>query len=108
MREACDNLMELSIIFGTPDLGFNGWINYPDLTVMTPEASSAVPASTKWEDKNGVEIVRDINSALNFLWQNSRTIFKPTTIFLPLKQFAQITNAPMSISFLTVSTLLRA
>ena len=97
MREACDNLMELSIIFGTPDLGFNGWINYPGLTVMTPEASSAVPASTKWEDKNGVEIVRDINSALNFLWQNSRTIFKPTTIFLPLKQFAQITNMPMVI-----------
>lgn len=97
MREACDNLMELSIIFGTPDLGFNGWINYPGLTVMTPEASSAVPASTKWEDKNSAEIVRDINSALNFLWQNSRTIFKPTTIFLPLKQFAQITNMPMVI-----------
>ena len=104
MREACDNLMELSIIFGTPDLGFNGWINYPGLTVMTPEASSAVPASTKWEDKNGVEIVRDINSALNFLWQNSRTIFKPTTIFLPLKQFAQITNMPMVIGATSASS----
>lgn len=95
MREACDNLMEVSIIFGTPDLGFHGWINYPGVTVLTPDASEGTPASTKWADKTGAEIARDINSALTYLWENSRTIFKPSTIFLPLAQYSLLANTPM-------------
>lgn len=97
MREACDNLIERSVIFGVPDLQFWGWINYPGISVMTAAPSSGTPASTKWADKTGTEIATDINNALNFVWQNSRTIFTPTTVFLPLKQFAQIANMPMVI-----------
>lgn len=97
MREACDNLIERSVIFGVPDLGFNGWINYPGITTVNVAASEGTPASTAWEDKTGVEIVRDVNNALNYVWQATRTLIKPTTIFLPLKQFAQIANMPMVI-----------
>ncbi len=97
MREACDNLMEVSILFGVPDLGFSGWINYPGITVMTPKASAGTPASTKWANKTPMEIVNDVNMALTAIWKNSRTIFKPTTIFLPLDQYALITSMPMVI-----------
>lgn len=97
MREACDNLMEVSVLFGVPDLGFDGWINYPGITVMTPKPSTGVPTSTKWADKTPMEIVNDVNMALTAIWKNSRTIFKPTTIFLPLDQYALITSMPMVI-----------
>lgn len=95
MREACDNLLETSIIFGVPDLGFYGWINYPGIAVLTASASQGTPASTKWADKTGTEISSDINAALTYVWENSRTLFKPTTIFLPLKQYSLLANTPM-------------
>lgn len=97
MREACDNLMEVAILFGVPDLGFGGWINYPGINVMTPKASAGTPASTAWADKTPIEIVNDVNMALTAIWKNSRTIFKPTTVFLPLDQYALITSTPMVI-----------
>lgn len=95
MREACDNLMEVSVIFGVPDLGFNGWINYPGITAMMASPSTGTPASTSWDDKTGEEIAADINSALTFLWENSRTLFKPNTVFLPLAQYSKLANTPM-------------
>lgn len=95
MREACDNLMEVSIIFGVQDLGFYGWINYPGITVLMSEPSKENPSSTKWEDKSGIEIAAGINAALTYEWENSKTIFKPNAIFLPLKQYSLIANTPM-------------
>lgn len=95
MREACDNLMEVSIIFGVPDLGFDGWLNYPGIAVMQPAASKGTPESTKWADKTGAEIAADINDALTYVWQTSRTIFKPTDIWLPLAQYSKLANTPM-------------
>lgn len=97
MREACDNLMEVSIIFGVPDLGFHGWINYPGIDIITPQPSEGTPSSTKWEDKTPTEIVNDINMALTAVWKKTRTIFKPTTIFMPLDQYALISSVPMVI-----------
>lgn len=97
MRKACDNLMETAIIFGNPEIDFSGWINYPGITVMIPEVSKGVPVSTGWSDKSPIEIVNDVNMALTAVWKNSRTIFKPTTIFLPLDQFAMISSLPMVI-----------
>lgn len=97
MREACDNLIERSVIFGVPDLQFHGWINYPGIRVITPTASAADPTSTAWDKKNGLEIVGDINSALTAVWQDSRTIFKPLDIFLPLRQYGLITSMPMTL-----------
>ena len=101
MREASDNLIERTVIFGARDLGFAGWINYPGLTVMTPVA---VGGKTQWEFKSPIEIVNDVNMALSFMWQRSRTIFKPTTIFLPLKQFSYITSTPMVIGATNTSS----
>lgn len=94
MREASDNLIERTVIFGAPDLGFNGWINYPGITVMTPKA---VNGKTEWESKTPTDIVADFNAALTYVWETSRTIFTPTTVFVPLKQFGLITSTPMVI-----------
>lgn len=97
MREACDNLIERSVIFGVPELNFKGWLNYPGITVMFPEEAAGTPGETSWTNKTGTEIANDINAALTYMWEQSRTLFKPTTIFLPMKQYGMLANTPMTL-----------
>ena len=40
----------------------------------------------------------DINNALATVWNNSKTIFKPLDVFIPLKQFALLAETPMVIN----------
>lgn len=96
MREALDNLMEESIVFGNDQLGFQGWINYKGITVAT--ASAGASSDTTWDKKTAQEIVKDINDALAGVWNDSKTLFKPLDVFLPLKQFALLAETPMVIN----------
>lgn len=95
MRKACDNLVETSVIFGFEPLNFHPWINYPGITAVTAQAGAN--GQTEWADKTPEEIVRDINNALTYVWKNSRTLFKPHHIFLPLEQYSLIGITPMVI-----------
>lgn len=95
MRKGCDNLVESSIIFGNEALGFQPWINYAGINVTT--AAVGAGGSTAWADKTAEEIVRDINSALVSIWEESRTIFKPLDIYLPLQHFALLGELPITI-----------
>lgn len=95
MRTASDNLFETSVIFGNESIGFLPWINYPGITsVMVAVGASG---QTEWIDKTGLEMVRDVNSGLNAMWVNSRTLFKPQTLFIPLTQFTLLNEAPVVI-----------
>lgn len=95
MRKAADNLTETSVIFGNESLGFNPWINYPGLTSIM--VSAGVSGETEWVDKTGIEMVRDVNLVLNTMWENSRTLFKPLTVFIPLYQFTLLNETPIVI-----------
>ncbi len=96
MRDAIDNLMEESIVFGNNELGFEGWINYTGLTVAT--AAAGASGNTEWDKKTAQEIVKDINDALAGVWNDSKTIFKPLDVFIPLKQYALLAETPMVIN----------
>lgn len=93
MRQACDNLVETSVVFGYKPLDFLPWINYPGLTVMN--AAVGAGGNTEWSGKEPIEIVRDINNAIEFMWTSSRTLFKATDIFIPLEQWSLMTMQPM-------------
>lgn len=95
MRTACDNLVETSVIFGYEPLGLLPWINYPGLTTVT--AAQGAGGATEWSTKTAQEIARDINNALTSMWENSRTLFKPLDIFIPLAQFAYLSDLPVVI-----------
>lgn len=86
MRVACDNLTEQSIFFGNMDMDFKPFLNYPGLTVTNAAAGAA--GTTTWKTKTALEIFNDINNALTKVWQDSRTLFKPTVILVPLAQYA--------------------
>lgn len=95
MRDAIDNLMETSIIFGNDELGFEGWIGYTGITVGT--ATAGASGETTWDKKTAQEIVNDINDALAGVWSESKGIFKPLDVFVPMKQFALLAETPMVI-----------
>lgn len=95
MRVACDNLVETSVIFGYEPLGLLPWINYPGLTVV--QAGQGASGQTEWSTKTAQEIARDVNNALTSMWENSRTLFKPLDIFIPLAQFAYLSDLSVVI-----------
>ena len=95
MRKACDNLVETTVIFGYKPLGMLPWINYPGITAMNVNPGAS--GQTEWSTKTGEEIVADINNALTAVWKNSRTLFKPTELWIPLDQYGIMSMMPMVI-----------
>jgi len=96
MREACDNLIEQTTFFGDPSVGFQGFLNYTGITVTT--AANGAANDTEWTTKTGLEMVKDINDALTKVWTDSKGVFLPNVVFLPLAQYSLIANTPMALS----------
>ena len=85
MRFACDNLVERTVFFGDDSVGFKGFMNYPGVTISS--AANGAAGSPEWSKKTAAEMVKDITDGLATVWSNSRGVFLPNTVFLPLEQF---------------------
>lgn len=95
MRYACDNLVERTFFFGDDAVGFKGFMNFPGVTVSP--ASTAAAGGTEWSKKTAAEMVKDINDGLAAVWTNSRGVFLPNTVFLPLEQFNLLATTPYTL-----------
>lgn len=95
MRFACDNLVERTVFFGDDSVGFKGFMNFPDVAVSP--ASTAAAGGTEWIKKTAAEMVKDINDGLAAVWTNSRGVFLPNTVFLPLEQFNLLATTPYTL-----------
>lgn len=95
MRFACDNLVERTFFFGDDSVGFKGFMNFPD--VPTSNAVSGAAGGTEWSKKTAAEMVKDINDGLAAVWTNSRGVFLPNTVFLPLEQFNLLATTPYTL-----------
>ena len=95
MRYACDNLVERTFFFGDDSVGFKGFMNFPGVTVSP--ASTAAAGGTEWSKKTAAEMVKDINDGLATVWTNSRGVFLPNTVFLPLEQFNLLATTPYTL-----------
>lgn len=95
MRFACDNLVERTVFFGDDAVGFKGFMNFPG--VPTSNAVSGAASGTEWSKKTAAEMVKDINDGLAAVWTNSRGVFLPNTVFLPLEQFNLLATTPYTL-----------
>ena len=95
MRYACDNLVERTFFFGDDAVGFKGFMNFPGVAVSP--ASTAAAGGTEWSKKTAAEMVKDINDGLAAVWTNSRGVFLPNTVFLPLEQFNLLATTPYTL-----------
>ena len=102
MREACDNLVETTVLFGNADLGFLPVLNYPNVHIAAAIDNSD-GHGTRWASKSAAQIVADIVAVLTYVYTNTRTLFAPTEIFLPIAQFGIITNTPMVLGGISLA-----
>lgn len=93
MRKGCDNLVEVTVFFGEPNLRLLGWLNYGGITRIT--AAVGAGGFTEWNTKTAEEMVNDIDNALVAIWINTQGLIKPADIFLPYAQFAILGRTPM-------------
>lgn len=96
MRTACDNLIEQTVFFGDKAVGFQGFLNYTGITVTN--AVNGLSGNSEWTTKTAAEIVKDINDAITKVWTDSRSVFLPNVVFLPLAQYALINQLPMVLA----------
>ena len=96
MRQGCENLIEQTVFFGQEDIGFRGFLSYTGVSSGSAAATGTGNA-TYWSTKTGAQMVADVNTALSTVWQNSRSIFMPNKVCLPLSQFTLLATTPMAI-----------
>ena len=87
MREGSERHIEATTFYGYPQLGFQGFINHPNVPIMTATANAA-GTSSKWTDKTASEIIEDISSAIARVFTTTRTLHVPGRVLLPPAQFA--------------------
>lgn len=111
MREACDNLIEQTTFFGDASVGFRGFLNYEGITVTNAASNGAGTPSTKWKDKTAKQMIDDVNNALTKVWTDSKGLFLPNVVYLPMAQFALLANVPFelnaSVAFSSALTYLK-
>lgn len=103
MRQAMENLLESSVFFGAPEVGFEAWMSYTGVTATTA-ANTGTGSSTHWHDKTAAQMVSDVNTAIQKVYDDSRTIFIPNTMYLPPAQFGLLATTPMVIGSVNLAT----
>ena len=96
MRQACDNLIEQTTFFGDPSVGFRGFLNYTGITVTN--AATGAGGNTEWSTKTAQECIKDVNDALTKVWTDSKGLFLPNVVFLPMAQYALLANMPFELT----------
>lgn len=96
MRTACDNLIEQTVFFGDPSVGFRGFLNYDGITVTN--APNGASGYATWDKKTAQEMIKDVNDAITKVWEDSKGVFLPNVVYLPLAQYSLLNNTPFVLN----------
>lgn len=84
MREASERHIEEVFFFGFSDLGFAGYLDYP----YTPATTAAQTITSGTPD----QILTIINNAMGTIYANSKQVFMPNRVELPVAQWIKIST----------------
>lgn len=93
MREAAERHIEEVFFYGYANLGFAGYLDYalvPATTALTKAAGG-----TTWAVATGDEIAKDVAYAMGLVYGNSKGLFLPGRLEIPLAQLVQISSQRM-------------
>jgi hypothetical protein len=102
MQIGLSNLVEVTTFFGDVNVGFNPFLSYTGITVVSA-ALNGGGTSRLWSAKTGLEIWQDINSALTTFWTNSNTIMVADAVYVPPAQYALL-QQPLTVGGVVVSS----
>ncbi len=84
---------------------FGGPAGAPWSTVTTNAVADGTGGGKNWQDKTGVEIVKDLTSALSNMYVDTKKIYRPDTILISVEKLMYLTNTPISDEFPLVSIM---
>lgn len=90
MRLAYERHREYVFFFGFSPLGFDGYLNSAQVSQTT--AGTKAAGGTTWAVATPAEIVKDVTTAIATIITQTRNIFRPNRIVLPLAQWLQLTS----------------
>lgn len=96
VRLVYDKHMDENVYRGLSDYGSSGLVNNPNVTAAS--AATGAGGSTTWSSKTPAEILKDINDAINAVWEAAGYDLRamPNHILLPHEQFNYIATQPVS------------
>lgn len=90
MREASERHIEHVFFYGFSTLGFAGWLDY-SLSPLTTAGTKAAGGTT-WAAATPDEIITDVQAWIGQVMTNSKMVFKPGRLSLPIAQWVLITS----------------
>lgn len=90
MREASERHIEHVFFYGFQSLGFAGWLDYSLTPITTAGAKAA--GGTTWAVATPDEIIADVQNWIGTAMTNSKMVFKPGRLSLPVAQWVKITS----------------
>ena len=88
MRLASERHIERTFFFGNEKLGFNAFINYPGVDIMTAGAKAA--GGTSWADATADEMFKDMNDAMTHISTETRSVALAGHIVLPTAAYYRL------------------
>ena len=88
MRGAYERHREVTFFYGFAALGFNGYLNTPNVPATT--AGTKAAGGTTWANATPAEIVKDISDNISGVIVATNGVMKPNRIVLPLAQWLKI------------------
>ena len=105
MRKAAERHIERSFFFGNADLGFDGFINNPSITIASASAKAA--GGTAWDVATADEIIDEVNNAISLISENTRQIAQANHVILPTRQFNRMATLRIGDTNISVLEYLR-
>lgn len=110
MRLASERHVDDVVFYGDDNMAITGWLDLPNVTATAvPNGAGGFP---EWSTKTPEEILFDLNNALVSLWENSKQVHLPDTMYLPTAQYgliattrANTTNADTILTVLKQNNL---
>jgi len=85
MKRAAQYHVERVVFFGDYGSGFRSFLNYPTIPIIT--------GCTAWTGADPSVWVDAVNSWVTTVWQNTKTVHLPDTVFLPLAKYSMLQAA---------------
>jgi hypothetical protein len=104
MKLAAERHVEGVFFYGNADVGFNGWMDEPNVTTVQAFLNAAT-TSRKWADKTPDEILKDINTFMGKIFTDSIQVHNPGSVFIPTAQFVDIATRRMGILETSITVL---
>ena len=95
-RRAAEEFIDDLVLNGDSDKGWDGLLNHSSVTKSDAPDGASGSGNTEWNLKTGDEIIKDVNTLLGGMYEDTKTVELADTLLLPPSAYAHIAGTPRS------------